>query len=111
MAKGAHDIGGNISLIGFSDIDGASMNVVKKVVGQFVQKLSGKDSGFEGLKVTLKELHKREKSEVYEVHAHLFDNGKKFNAISTDRNLFVALDDSLKRTAREAEHAMAKSKK
>ncbi len=109
MAKEGTELGGKISLIGFSDIDGASMDIVRKMVGTFMQK-SAHDREFEGLKVTLKELHKREKSEIYEVHAHLFEKGHKFNTICTDRNLFVALDDALKKVSHEAEHHMAKFK-
>ncbi len=104
------EIGGNITLIGFSSIDGASMDIVRKVAGTFVKKLSGHDRAFEGLKVTLKEVHKREKSSIYEVHAHLSDRGKVFRAISQERNLFVALDDALKRVAHEAEHEKGKGK-
>ena len=102
-------LGGNIQLAGFARIDGASMEVVRKVVGTFSQKV-GRHGLVEGLKVTLKEVHKREKSELYEIHAHLFGKGHKFNASAMGRNLFMALDDALKRVEREAEHVLAKFK-
>ena len=110
MANDGIDLGGNISLVGFSELDGASLDVVRKVVGAFAQKTGTTDRMFESLKVTLKELHKRDKGEIYEVHAHLFEKSHKFNSIATDRNLFVALDDALKSVAHEAEHRMAKRK-
>jgi len=103
-------LGGGIQLAGFAGIDSASMDIVRKMVGTFANKSGSHDRAYEGLKVTLKEVHKREKSELYEVHAHLFAKGNKFNAISTDRNLFVALDDALKKVAHEAEHTLAKFK-
>ena len=108
MASGDINMGGKISLVGFSELDGASLDIVRKVVGAFAERVSRQDRMFEGLKVTLKELHKRDKGEIYEVHAHLFEQGHKFNSISTERNLFVALDDALKNVAKEAEHAMGK---
>ena len=97
-------LGGNITLAGFSDIDGASMAVVKKMVGHFVDKETSQRWGFQGLRITLKQVHKREKGELYEVHGHLLERGRKFHSEFTDRNLFVALDEILKKIKNEVEH-------
>jgi ribosome-associated translation inhibitor RaiA len=99
------ELGGNISLAGFSGIDGASMEVVRKVVGHWVKKETSQRWGFQGLRVTMKPVHRREKSEMYELHAHLLARGRKFNAEYTDRNLFMALDEVLKKIKHEVEHS------
>lgn len=95
------ELGGNIELKGFSELDGASMVVVKKIVGNYAKKFSEKCKKFEKLSVTLKKVHKREKSEKYELHAKVSDGGKDYNAEITDRNLFFVLDSVLKKVEKE----------
>ena len=63
----------------------------------YARKLSDNIEGFENLKITLKIVHKTEGSEKYEVHANLIINGKPITSEITDRNLFVALDEVLKK--------------
>ncbi|NQV09026.1 hypothetical protein HQ529_04200 [Candidatus Woesearchaeota archaeon] len=95
------ELGGNIGLTGFSDLDGSSMIVVKKIVGNYAKKFSEKCKKFERLTVTLKKVHEREKSEKYELHGRVMDGGKDYNAEITDRNLFFALDTVLKKLDKE----------
>ena len=90
-------LGGNIELSGFHEIDGSTMIVVKKIVGNYTKKLSERVKNFEKLKLTMKPVHEREKSEVYELHANLFCGGKPYTASMADRNLFFALDKVLKK--------------
>ena len=56
------------------------------------------------IKVTLKKIHKKEKSEKYELHARLVDTRRHFEAHVIERNLFVALDLVL----RKIEHEISK---
>jgi len=94
-------LGGNIQLAGFRDIDGASMIVLKKIIGNYVKKMSELSEKFESLHVTMKPIHVKEKSEKYEIHAKLLDNGKPVVSEVVDRNLFMAVDSALKKIENE----------
>ena len=91
------ELGGHIQLSGFKDIDSASMVIVKKMIGNYARKMSDNSSTFEKLHITMKPVHATEKSEKYEVHAHMIDSGKPYVSEVTDRNLFVAIDLVLKK--------------
>jgi ribosome-associated translation inhibitor RaiA len=95
------ELGGNIQLAGFRDIDGASMVVLKKIIGNYARKMSEHSDKFENLHVTMKQVHTKEKSEKYEIHAKLIDNGKPFVSEVTERNLFIAVDNALKKIISE----------
>lgn len=90
-------LGGNITLVGFKDIDRAEIVVVKKIVGSYTRKLSDTVQGFEGITVTLKFVHRTEGSEKYEFHAKALLKGSAVATEVVDRNLFVGLDDVLKK--------------
>lgn len=95
------ELGGNITLVGFNDenvVDKAELVVVKKMVGSYTRKLSDTVSGFESITVTLKPVHKTEEGHPkYELHARVNIKGKPVAAEVVDRNLFVGLDDVLKK--------------
>ena len=94
-------LGGNIELSGFKDIDGASMVVLKKIIGNHVRRMTEISDKFESLKVTMKPVHETEKSEKYEIHAQLMNDGKPVVSEVVERNLFVAVDDALKKVISE----------
>ena len=94
-------LGGNIELSGFRDIDSASMVVLKKIVGNYGRRLSDISDKFESLKVTMKPVHETEKSEKYEIHAQLINAGKSVVSEVVERNLFVAVDNALKKIENE----------
>ena len=94
-------LGGNIELSGFRDIDGASMVVLKKIIGNYGRRMSEISNKFESLKVTMKPIHETEKSEKYEIHAQLMVDGKPFVSEVVERNLFVAVDNALKKIVNE----------
>ena len=94
-------LGGNIELSGFNVVDGAGMIVVKKIVGNYARRFSEITKQFELLSLTLKTVHEREKSEKYELHAKVMDTGKSYTAEVTDRNLFFAIDNVLKKVEQE----------
>ncbi len=94
------ELGGNIQLTGFRDLDPATLVIVKKIVGNFVKDMSAHNSGFRGLNVTLKSVHEREKSEKYEIHAHL-KTDTVYTAYVVERNLLVGLDSVLKKVEKE----------
>ena len=91
------ELGGNITLVGFKELDYAELIVVKKVVGGYARKMSDAMKDFEDLTVTMKDVHKTPKSQKYEVHAKLMAGGKPRTSEVVDRNLFIALDSSLKK--------------
>jgi ribosome-associated translation inhibitor RaiA len=96
MEDNVLQLGGNIELSGFNELDGGIMMVLKKIVGNYARKMSDRSSNFEKLSLHVKKVHEKEKGKKYELHAQLLDNGKSMNASFTDRNLFVAVDSALK---------------
>lgn len=94
-------LGGNIQLTGFREIDSSSMIVLKKIVGNYAKRISELTKKMEAIHITLKPIHEREKSEKYEVHAKVIDDGKVYASEMTDRNLFVAVDSALKKMVNE----------
>ena len=95
-------LGGNIELSGFKDIDGASMVVLKKIIGNHVRRMTELSDKFESLKVTMKPVHETEKSEKYEIHAQLMNDGKPIVSEVVERNLFIGLDSVLKKVLHES---------
>ncbi|MFH1770245.1 MAG: hypothetical protein ABH828_01680 [archaeon] len=91
------ELGGNITLSGFNELDHAELIVVKKVVGSYARKMSDTDKKFESLTVTMKDVHKTPKSQKYEIHSKMISKGNPVTSEVIDRNLFVALDSSLKK--------------
>lgn len=90
-------LGGNITLSGFNVIQKPEVVVVKKIVGSYARKFSDQLKGYEGLELNLKEVHKTESSEKFELHAKLVFEGKIETSEVTDRNIFIAVDSALKK--------------
>ena len=84
------ELGGSITLDGFSDRDYAELIVVKKIVGRYARQLSDAYSGFQSLGVRL------EAGEPHIVNVTCNLETRKAEAKKSDRNLFVALDSALK---------------
>ncbi|MBI2133453.1 hypothetical protein HYU11_02110 [Candidatus Woesearchaeota archaeon] len=101
MTEDVVTLGGNIELSGFRDFDGGSQIILKKIIGNYAKRYSELCNKFELLKIQLKKIHEREKSEKYEIHGMILDNGKHFNASTSDLNLFFALDRVLKKLENE----------
>jgi len=89
-------LGGNIELSGFREIEGGAMIILKKIIGNYAKKMADKSNNFEKLSLTVKSVHETEKSQKFELHAKLLDNGKAHTSSAVDRNIFVAVDSSLK---------------
>ena len=90
------ELGGNISLTGFSELEPANMIVLKKIVGNYARKMSDALKDFQKLSLTMKKIHEREKSEKYELHAKLVADRTYVSEV-IDRNLYVAVDSALKK--------------
>lgn len=96
MEENTLQLGGNIELSGFNDLESSVMIVLKKIIGNHVRRMNDKCSNFEKLSLTMKTVHAKEKGEKYELHAQMIDNGKQHNSSCVDRNLFVGVDNALK---------------
>jgi len=88
-------LGGNIELSGFRDVDRSSFVIVKKIVGNYARKFSDSSSSFEKLQLSLKPVHGNDSK--FELHALLVNDGQTHSAQETDHNLFVVLDNTLKK--------------
>lgn len=95
-------LGGNIELSGFKEFDGATMIVLKKIIGNYARKMSDSTKDFKKLSLNIKVIHEREKSEKYELHAKC-ESDKVYPANVVDRNLFFAIDNVLKKVVAEME--------
>ncbi len=92
------ELGGNINLTGFSTFDGGTMIILKKIIGNHVKKLSEASNNFEGLHLTTKPIHHtQEEAKKFEIKAKAIDNGKVYNSETVERNIFVAIDNVLKK--------------
>lgn len=89
------ELGGNIELSGFKEVDGGSMIILKKMVGNYVKRMNEIAEKFEKLSINMKAVHEKEKGEKYEIHAKLMNNGKAVTSEVTDRNLFFTIDKAL----------------
>ena len=86
-------MGGNISLTGFSEMDSRTMIILKKIIGNYAKRMSTKTDNFEKLTMSMKTVHNNQ----FEIHAQMIDNGKQFSSENIDRNLFIAVDNALKK--------------
>ncbi len=95
------NLGGNISLTGFKDVDSATMIIIKKIVGNFVKDIMAKEPKFQSLSLRLKELHKTSSSAIYLINANMAASGS-YNAEAEHRNLLFAIDSVLKKIESQA---------
>ena len=88
-------LGGNIELTGFSDVDSSSMIVLKKIIGNYARRFSDKAS-FEKLSIAMKN-----GSNVFELSSTLVVNGKNLVSSNSADNIFFAVDGCLKSMEKE----------
>lgn len=93
-------LGGNIELVGFKQLDSASMIVLKKLVGNYARKFSD-SQGFQQLKLSMKPVHSASQPHCFEVNCRVAAHGKSYASELTDYNLFFAVDKVLKRVESE----------
>ena len=98
------ELGGNIKLAGFNEIEPMKLIVVKKMVGTYAKKISDNISEFQELSLHLKPIHDNPDKDYnikYELQAKLIVDGKPFNSEMIDYNLFFAIDKVLARLMEE----------
>ena len=92
------ELGGNIKLIGFNELDAASLIVVKKITGNYARKISEKvNSTVDELSLELKNTDDAQKG----INSNLKIKDKTINAEVQDINLFYALDKALSKLLKE----------
>lgn len=93
------ELGGNIRLVGFREVDAGSMVILKKIIGNYARKFSDHSPEFQGLEVTLKTVHATGEGAhpKYDIHAKATIGGHPKATECIERNLFVGIDESLKK--------------
>ena len=85
------ELGGNIVLEGFKDLDRGEMAVVRKVVGNYAKTMSEKNTNFSKLKVSM-----TKENDNLKINAEMTAD-KAYNGEETGNNLFIAFDSALKK--------------
>ncbi|MBT4540652.1 hypothetical protein HOC35_03995 [Candidatus Woesearchaeota archaeon] len=88
------ELGGNIFLDGFNELNGGEMVIIKKLVGNYVKEVTEKKGDFQKLSLNLNTSNLGEK-DVFHLQAELHA-GDKYNSEARDGNLFFAIDKALK---------------
>lgn len=92
------ELGGNIKLENFENLEPGLLVVVKKFVGNYTKKISEEIAEPKELSLHLKEAGKNK----YKLEAKLIVKDKEFKASASDANLFFALDKVLSKLKEEA---------
>jgi len=101
-------LGGEISLIGFDSLEPMELIVVKKIVGNYVRKLSNQIS-YSSLRLELKQ-HRKGKSFMHEINAQLSADGNLFGASAMEWNLYVCLTKLFDKVLAEILHKKRSTK-
>lgn len=94
-------LGGNITLSGFS-LEPVEMIVVKKIIGNYVKKISEK-TDYQDIRVILKKTQKA-KTFLHEISVSAKTSKKILAADSVNHNLYTALSEALNKIYSQAEH-------
>jgi ribosome-associated translation inhibitor RaiA len=92
------ELGGNIVLTGFADLDFTELIVVKKIVGQYARKIADRPPGFSRLNVVL-----HRKPSHSEIEVHMDTEGRTLSSHAEGHNLFVVLDQGFKKLETQIE--------
>ena len=91
------ELGGNMKLDGFQEIDPPAMIIIKKIVGNYVKKFQEQQPSFQEL---ILHLANNSKDNI-QAQAKL-SGSKEFNSQASDVNLFFAIDKALSQVMSEA---------
>ncbi len=88
-------LGGNIELTGFRELDGGSMIVLKKIIGNYARRFS--DSyGSEKMELSI-----AKNADTFSLTGSVLCKGQKITAVHADKNVFFLVDAVLKRIEQE----------
>ena len=95
------ELGGNIQLIGFSELDNAHLLILKKIIGNYARKFSDNaGADYESLAISAKSIHNNK----YEIQTKLMISGKPVNSDDINNNLFMAVSGSLQKIEKQLYH-------
>jgi len=97
------NLGEHIELTGARELDRGEVVVLKKMIGNYIKKISEQKEGFEKFKVTIKKVHETERNRKFQVHGKMIVNGHIYSAEITDFNLFFALNSIFSKIEKEIE--------
>ena len=83
------ELGGNITLEGFENLEPGALVIVKKVVGNYTKRISNNTTNFEKISISLN------KDDKNNIQVKLHRNGEINVEEASDSNLFFALDKAL----------------
>jgi len=83
------ELGGNITLEGFENLEPGALVIVKKVVGNYTKKISNNIANFERILILL------DREDQNNIKVKLHKNGEIEMQEASDSNLFFALDKAL----------------
>jgi len=92
MEENEMRLGQQISLSGFRELDGGSILILKKIIGNHVKKFSDRSSDFQELKLVMKKIHNTNGGDVFEIKGQVCDKGNIFSAEHCERNVFVTVN-------------------
>ena len=94
------NLGGNIELNGFSKLDGGTMVILKKIIGNHTKHLHQVCKHFKKVSLTInvpKEIDNAGNKNLFELKGLVVDGEQEFTFESKAANLFVAVDDVMKK--------------
>ncbi len=91
-------LGGNIQLVGFSQLDGGSMIILKKIVGGFVREFAEQVPAFEQFSLKLNKMIRTPTGEgnTFVLESSIKFSGQEAKTEAESANLFLALDKALR---------------
>ncbi|HDP73585.1 MAG TPA: hypothetical protein ENN46_01360 [Candidatus Woesearchaeota archaeon] len=97
MEEESIKLGEMIELTGFSGIENAEKGIVRKMVGNYLNKLQNKNSEAKKLILKLKKVHETKDGGINEIKATLVVKDKEIHSESSERNLFIAIDQAMRK--------------
>jgi len=93
------NLGEKIELEGFNELEPGEMTIIRKLVGNYANKLGE----FTKLRLHLKDVHQTGGSKKFEINGMIDKGGRMFNAEMTDYNLFMVINGVLGKLKKEME--------
>ena len=84
-------LGERIELENFHELEPGELTILKKMIGNHANKFQN----FRKLSLHLKDVHKTEKRQKFQIEAKLEVNGKHYGSQSTNFNLFFGINEVL----------------
>jgi len=92
-------LGDKIELKEFNDLEPGELTVLKKMIGNHANHFQE----FEKLTLHLKGVHKKEKSQKFQINGLLTKDNKNYKSESTNYNLFFAINEVLEKLRKECD--------